>query len=79
MLQDREYLTDRAEWAQWRGIRIRNWQRPLGFYVSFLIAEGPILRYFSESMPSGGEHAKSTLYRRVPLFLVTEWQKPETA
>jgi len=69
------YLTERSEWAAWRGIRIRNWHRPLSLYISALIGEGLNLRYFSEPAPRGGDPAKSDLYRRVPLFMVMEWQK----
>ena len=70
------YLVERAEWAEWRGIRIRNWHRPLGLYMSLLIAEGLHFRYFSEPAPTGGEAVKEERYRRVPLFLVMEWEKP---
>jgi SAM-dependent methyltransferase len=70
------YLTERAEWAKWRGIRIQNWHRPLRMYMSLLIEQGLILRYFDEPAPNGGDPAKADRYRRVPLFLVMEWQKP---
>jgi SAM-dependent methyltransferase len=70
------YLVERAEWAAWRGIRIQNWHRPLSLYMSLLIAQGLTLRYFDEPAPSGGKPVKAELYRRVPLFLVMEWQKP---
>ncbi|MBD5635471.1 MAG: class I SAM-dependent methyltransferase [Candidatus Eremiobacteraeota bacterium] len=74
-----DYLEERAEWAQWRGIRIQSWHRPLSVYMSLLIAEGLDLRYFSEPAPTGGERAKRERYRRVPLFLVMEWEKPANA
>ena len=70
------YLTERVQWVSFSGIRIQNWHRPLGFYMSLLIAEGLNLRYFSEPAPIGGEPAKADLYRRVPWSLVMEWEKP---
>jgi SAM-dependent methyltransferase len=70
-----DYLSERAEWAEWRGIRIRNWHRPLSVYMSLLLAEGLQLKYFAEPAPRGGDPAKADRYTRVPLFLVMEWQK----
>jgi SAM-dependent methyltransferase len=71
-----EYLTERADWAEWRGIRIKNWHRPLRTYLSYLLAQGLILTHFDEPAPSGGDAVKADLYRRVPLFVVMEWMKP---
>jgi SAM-dependent methyltransferase len=70
------YLTERAEWAQWRGIRVYNWHRPLSRYMSLLIAQGLLLRYFSEPEPTGGDPSKVARYRRVPYFVVMEWERP---
>jgi SAM-dependent methyltransferase len=72
------YLTERVGWVTWHGIRIKNWHRPLSFYMSVLIAEGLNLRYFSEPPPLGGEPAKADRYRRVPCFLIMEWEKPNS-
>jgi SAM-dependent methyltransferase len=71
-----DYLTERAEWAQWRGIRIRNWHRPLRTYMALLLSAGLQLRFFDEPEPSGGDPEKGALYRRVPYFLIMEWEKP---
>lgn len=70
------YLEERADWVSWRGIRIRNWHRPLGTYMSLLLESGLELRHFAEPMPRGGDPAKADRYRRVPYFLIMEWQKP---
>ncbi len=70
------YLTERAQWEQWRGIRICNWHRPLGTYMTLLIGQGLSLRYFNEPEPTGGDPAKRDRYRRVPYFVVMEWEKP---
>jgi SAM-dependent methyltransferase len=71
------YLEERAEWVGWRGIRIRNWHRPLSTYMSLLLGQGLLLRHFAEPEPQGGDPAMAERYRRVPYFLVMEWQKPE--
>lgn len=70
------YLEDRAEWAEWRGIRIRNWHRPLSRYMSLLLAQGLILRHFDEPAATGGEPEHAARYRRVPWLLMMEWEKP---
>jgi SAM-dependent methyltransferase len=70
------YLEERAEWVSWRGIRIQNWHRPLGTYMSLLLGAGLQLRHFAEPAPHGGDPEKADRYRRVPYFLIMEWQKP---
>ncbi|WP_083467713.1 class I SAM-dependent methyltransferase [Methylobacterium tarhaniae] len=71
-----DYLEERAEWAEWHGIRVRNWHRPLSLYLGLLLGQGLVLRHFDEPVPHGGEPAKVARYRRVPWFLVMEWEKP---
>jgi SAM-dependent methyltransferase len=70
-----DYLEERADWAEWRGIRIRNWHRPLEAYMSLLLAQGLVLTHFAEPAPHGGEAERVARYRRVPWFLVMEWRK----
>jgi SAM-dependent methyltransferase len=70
------YLEERAEWVSWNGIRIQNWHRPLSLYMTLLLDEGLILRHFREPVPIGGSAETSERYRRVPWFLLMEWQKP---
>jgi SAM-dependent methyltransferase len=70
------YLEERAEWTAWRGIRILNWHRPLGTYMSLLLDAGLQLRHFAEPAPTGGDPDKAGRYRRVPWFLIMEWEKP---
>jgi SAM-dependent methyltransferase len=70
------YLDERAVWVSWRGIRIRNWHRPLSTYMAQFLGHGFELRYFAEPAPRGGDPAKAARYRRVPYFLIMEWQKP---
>jgi SAM-dependent methyltransferase len=71
------YLEERADWVGWRGIRIRNWHRPLGTYMTLLLGAGLELRHFAEPAPRGGDPAKADRYRRVPYFLIMEWQRQQ--
>ena len=69
------YLEQRAIWVEWSGIRIRNWHRPLETYMQSFLNAGFLLRDFREPSPTGGDPEKIERYRRVPYFLVMEWQK----
>ena len=71
------YLDEFANWEEWRGIRIRNWHRPLSRYMSLLITAGLTLRHFDEPSPSGGDLETVWRYRKWPNFLIMEWQKPD--
>jgi SAM-dependent methyltransferase len=70
------YLEEREEWVSWRGIRIRNWHRPLSLYMSLLLGQGLELRHFDEPSPVGGDPEMVERFRRVPFFLIMEWRKP---
>jgi SAM-dependent methyltransferase len=71
------YLEERAEWVSWRGMRIRNWHRPLSAYVAAFLAHGLILTHFAEPAPTGGDPARRERYTRVPLFNIMEWRKAQ--
>nr|WP_046477473.1 MULTISPECIES: class I SAM-dependent methyltransferase [Filomicrobium] len=71
------YLEERAEWVELRDIRIRNWHRPMSSYMRLLLAEGLILRAFEEPAPVGGDPEIADRCRRVPWFVVMEWEKPK--
>ncbi|KMO11804.1 class I SAM-dependent methyltransferase [Methylobacterium platani] len=71
-----DYLEERAEWAEWHGIRVHNWHRPLSLYMGLLLGQGLALRHFDEPVPQGGDPAKVARYRRVPWFHIMEWEKP---
>ena len=72
------YLTERVEWVSWgSGIRVQNWHRPLSRYMSLLLAEGLTLSHFAEPVPIDGDPRVAERYRRVPWFVVMEWQKPD--
>jgi SAM-dependent methyltransferase len=70
------YLEERAAWVSWRGIRILNRHRPLSTYMTLLLDAGMQLRHFAEPAPTGGDPQKREQYRRVPYFLIMEWEKP---
>ena len=70
-----QYLEERASWESWRGIHIRNWHRPLETYMKLLLGAGLELRHFAEPVPHGGDARRVARYRRVPWFLIMEWQK----
>lgn len=69
------YLDERVEWANWRGIRIQNWHRPLSTYMTLLLEQGLVLTHFAEPAPLGGDDRQVARYRRVPWFLIMEWRK----
>jgi SAM-dependent methyltransferase len=68
------YLEEFPEWVEWSGIRIVNWHRPLSAYMRELLAQGLTLTYFDEPHPRSGEGNRQQRYRRVPWFMVMEWQ-----
>jgi hypothetical protein len=69
------YLNERAEWVNWRGIRVRNWHRPLSRYMTLLLGAGLMLTHFDEPAPNSGDPDRADRYRRVPWFLLMEWEK----
>ncbi len=71
-----DYSAERAEWVEWRGIRIRNWHRMASTYMSLLLGEGLELRHFDEPLPQGGDPETARRFRRVPWFVLMEWRKP---
>ncbi|MEM8664457.1 MAG: class I SAM-dependent methyltransferase [Pseudomonadota bacterium] len=76
------YLTPRREWVGWKSIRIANWHRPLCAYMHAFLAAGLTLTHFDEPEPesaselAGGDAERAARYRRVPWFVLMEWQKP---
>jgi SAM-dependent methyltransferase len=71
-----DYLSERPLWLEWSGIRIMNWHRPLTAYMSAFLEAGLALKFFSEPEPSSGEGEQQERARRVPWFVVMEWQRP---
>jgi hypothetical protein len=65
------YLEERVSWAEWAGIRIQNWHRPLSAYMAALLSSGLELRFFDEPPAIDGDAA----HQRAPWFRVMEWEK----
>ncbi len=70
------YFETRADWVEWRGVRIRNWHRPLADYMGAFLRHGLILRHFDEPRPAAAGDPKTARYRRIPMFVLLEWQQP---
>lgn len=73
------YLDEFPFWFKWADIRIENWHRPLTSYMAAFLANGLSLRFFAEPEPVSGEPARLTDFRRVPWFVVMEWQRAANA
>jgi SAM-dependent methyltransferase len=71
------YLDEFPQWVEWDGIRVENWHRPLGAYMSALLGHGLALRFFEEPVPTSGDPDRAATYRRVPWFVVMEWMKEQ--
>ena len=69
------YMEERVDWVGWRGIRIRNWHRPMSTYMRLLLGAGLVLRHYDEPLPYGGDTGQAAMVARVPGFVVMEWEK----
>ena len=69
------YLEEFSFWFEWAGIRIKNWHRPLAAYMTAFLEHGLNLNFFSEPGPLSGDEASQHRFRRVPWFVVMEWQR----
>ncbi len=70
------YLEEFPFWFEWAGIRIENWHRPLTAYMEAFLGAGLQLTFFSESDSVSGDEQHRERFRRVPWFVVMEWQRP---
>jgi SAM-dependent methyltransferase len=70
------YLEEFPFWFEWSGIRIENWHRPLSAYMAAFLAAGLRLTFFAEPAPISGESSHQESFRRVPWFVVMEWERP---
>jgi SAM-dependent methyltransferase len=71
------YLEEFPEWVEWSGIRIENWHRPLGAYMTAFLEAGLQLVFFAEPEPVSGDADRRAHYRRAPWFVVMEWRRPD--
>jgi SAM-dependent methyltransferase len=70
-----DYMDEKPRWSEWHGIRVQNWHRPLGSYMQALLSAQFELRHFEEPLAVGGDPQRAERYRRVPHFLVMEWER----
>lgn len=71
------YLTEAWAWIEWRGIRVRNYHRPLSTYMQMLLEQGLILTHFDEpAADPQGPAERVARYNRAPWFMVMEWARP---
>lgn len=70
------YLDERAEWVAWRGIRVRNWHRPLSAYINLCLGQRLTLTHFDEPAALGGVPERQARQRRAPWFVIMEWARP---
>lgn len=71
------YLVERGNWVEWKGIRVINHHRPMSAYIGALLDAGLALTFFDEPAPSDDAPAdRADKYRRAPWFVVMEWRKP---
>jgi hypothetical protein len=70
------YLQERPDWAEWAGIRIRNWHRPLSAYMAGFLGAGLVLRWFDEPDCTDDDPDRAARHRRVPWFVTMAWEKP---
>ncbi|MEP7118006.1 MAG: class I SAM-dependent methyltransferase [Acidobacteriota bacterium] len=70
------YLDERADWIEYRGIRIVNHHRPMSTYFKALHSAGLTMTYFDEPRPSSATPApQAASYSRMPWFHAMEWVK----
>ncbi|PXA88396.1 SAM-dependent methyltransferase [Nostoc sp. 3335mG] len=69
------YMDERSDWVGWSGIRIRNWHRPMSTYMTLLLDAGLRLTHFDEPLPDPAFPDQVALFKRVPSFVVMEWEK----
>ena len=74
------YADERAEWYEWRGIRIQNYHRPLSAYMRAYLEAGLNLRFFDEPTPDPSLRSDYAFenWFRVPYFNVMRWEKAES-
>lgn len=74
------YLESRAEWVAWKGIRVRNFHRPLSRYMQAFLAQGLRLTLFDEPAPAPDwpDQQLAARYRRAPWLVLMEWRKDQT-
>ncbi|HVF84368.1 MAG TPA: class I SAM-dependent methyltransferase, partial [Abditibacteriaceae bacterium] len=74
-----DYTTERAEWAEWRDIRVINWHRPLSAYMQAFLAAHLVLEHFDEPIPTPHQLSQAPElcdHKEKPDFVTMRWAKP---
>ncbi len=72
------YMVERANRAEWAGVSIVNWHRPLSAYMREFLGAGLRLEHFDEPMPKPEVlklNAGMSDFRRMPHFCTMVWRK----
>lgn len=73
------YMVERAARAEWAGMSILNWHRPLSAYLQAFLGAGLVLEHFDEPLPAA-EAVKLNPglgdFRRMPHFCTMAWRAP---
>lgn len=70
----RRYLEPHSVLAEWKGIAVTNWHRPLSYYITQLLNRGMTLLHFDEPAVPQPVGAKEEAYNNAPYQLIMEWQ-----
>ena len=68
------YLEEYAYPAEWGGVRIVNWHRPMSAYMQALLLQNLTLMYFDEPRVNGT--SEDMRKNRAPYLYLMEWQNP---
>ncbi len=71
------YLQERPVKAEWAGISVTNWHRPMSAYLQAFLASGFTLEHFNEPAPKPevlAKHESMRSNQRVPLFCTMSWR-----
>lgn len=80
--QDRKFwciddmMKERANWASWAGIRIRNYHRPLSAYMTACLDAGFRLTQFTDPSYTGQDPEIADKFNRMPWAFMMVWDKP---
>lgn len=73
------YMVERPGRAEWAGMSIVNWHRPLSAYMAAFFGAGLKLEHFDEPMPKPAivaKHPAMQDFHRVPHFCTMVWRAP---
>jgi SAM-dependent methyltransferase len=73
------YMVPRAVSAEWSGMSIVNWHRPLSAYMQAFLQVGLTLEHFDEPMPKPeiiAAHRSMQDFHRLPHFWTMVWRAP---